>query len=318
MRKSVNDYGRTDSILTTKETTVKRRDFFKAAMLGSAALTVPSLMFGNEGTKKGKILYFDLSTEWEHPPTVNEADGTSFSAKIVKQLGYDVHATKDGSIFDSDLSEYKAFVFYTCGDLHKAPEGKKGITEQGLKNLLAAIRSGTGFVGIHSATDTWKTPGELYENQPFAQRTDYNKMVGAAFISHGNIQEATIRVTDPVDIPSLKALGKQTFRYTDEWYASKNFTPDMRVLLIQETDGMKKTGGNACYDRPAYPMTWIRMEGKGRVAYTAFGHDNERWKVPLFQSILTDLIDFATGQIDLDVTPNMDKVCPQADVLKNR
>jgi len=297
---------------------MKRRDFFQAVMLGLAVLTSPSWMFGNENESKGKILYFDLSTEWEHPPTVNEADGTSFSAKIVQQLGYNVHATKDGSVFDGDLSQYKAFVFYTCGDLHKAPEGKTGVSEQGRKNLLTAIRAGTGFVGIHSATDTWKTPGELYENQPFEERTDYNKMVGAAFISHGEIQEATIRVTELADLPSLKALGKETFRHTDEWYASKNFTPDMRVLLIQETDGMKKTRGNVCYDRPAYPMTWIRMEGKGRVAYTALGHDNKRWEAPPFQSILTDLIDFATGRIDLDVTPNFDKVCPGANVLRNR
>ena len=296
---------------------MKRRDFLKTTVLGSTALAVPGLIFGNESVPKGKILYFDLSTEWEHPPTVDEEDGTSFSAKFMKKFGYEVHATKDGSLFDGDLSEYQAFVFYTCGDLHKAPEGKTGVSEAGRKNLMAAIRSGTGFVGIHSATDTWKTPGELYENQPIEQRTDYTNMIGGNFISHGEIQEATIRVVEPVELPSLKALGEMTFRHTDEWYTMKNFNADMHVLLVQETEGMKTDGRNACYNRPAFPMTWVRMEGQGRVAYTALGHDNERWETPLFQPVLSDLLDFVTGRIDLDLTPNIDKVCPQANVLQN-
>ncbi|MCL2744101.1 MAG: ThuA domain-containing protein, partial [Planctomycetaceae bacterium] len=121
-----------------------------------------------------------------------------------------------------------------------------------------------------------------------------------------------------VDVPSLKAIGASMFRFTDEWYAIKNFNCDMRVLLVQETEEMKKDGGNACYDRPPYPSTWIRKEGKGHVAYTAFGHDNERWKSPLVQSVFSDLIAFVTGKIVLDLTPNFDKVCPQGEILKNK
>lgn len=301
---------------------MKRRDFFQTAMLVTLALTVPSFVHSEETAKAGKILYFDLSTEWEHPPTVNEADGTSFSAKIVKQLGqklgFDVEATKDGSVFDRDLSQYKAFVFYTCSDLGKAPAGKTGISLNGQKNFLSAIRSGTGFLGIHSATDTWKGTGELFENQPVDKRTEYINMIGGSFIAHGEIQEATLRITEPVELPSLKAIGATTFRFVDEWYSMKNFNHDMHVLLVQETQGMKKDGGNACYDRPSYPSTWIRKEGKGRVAYTAFGHDNESWKSPLAQAIFSDLLLFVTEKIDLDLTPNIDKVCPQADILRNK
>jgi len=298
---------------------MKRRDFLQTALFAATTVSVPSFV-RSQGTT-GKILYFDLSTEWEHPPTVNEADGTSFSAKIIKQLGekldLDVDATKDGLVFDRDLSPYKAFVFYTCGDLGKAPAGKTGVSPTGLRNLLSTVRSGTGFLGIHSATDTWKTAGELLENQPVDKRTEYINMIGGQFITHGEIQEATLRITEPAALPSLKAIGAPTFRFTDEWYAMKNFNRDMHVLLVQETQGMKNNGRNACYDRPSYPSTWIRKEGKGRVAYTAFGHDNERWKSPLVQSIFSDLLSCVTGKIDLDLTPNLDNVCPLADRLRN-
>ena len=115
---------------------MKRRDFLQTATLATAALPVSPFAHGQETAKAGKILHFDFSTEWEHPPTVNEADGTSFSAKNIKQLGerlgFDVDVTKDGSVFDRDLSQYKAFVFYTCGDLGKAPEGKAGGSPTGV------------------------------------------------------------------------------------------------------------------------------------------------------------------------------------------
>ena len=298
---------------------MERRAFLKSAAILSASATLSPRLFGAEDEKKGKILYFDLSTEWEHPPTVDEADGTSFAGKIVKKLGekigYDVEITKNGSVFDGDLSKYAAFVFYTCGDLDKAPEGKIGVSEKGQKNLFAAIRSGTGFLGIHSATDTWQCAGELWKNQPVAERTEYIKMIGGDFITHGEIQEATLRMTEPIELPTLKALGGKSLKFTDEWYTMKNFNPDMHVLLVQETDGMKNEGRNACYRRPNYPSTWIRREGDGRVAYTAFGHDKPMWEAPLVQSVITDLMAFVVGKIDLDMTPNFEQVCPNASTL---
>ena len=72
---------------------MNRRDFIRtiSLTLGAVGLETTSFNVENLGfaeDKPGrKILYFDLSTEWEHPPTVDEADGTSKAAKIVKKLG---------------------------------------------------------------------------------------------------------------------------------------------------------------------------------------------------------------------------------------
>ena len=82
---------------------MNRRDFIRTISLTLGAVGLESTSFNVENLgfaedKPGrKILYFDLSTEWEHPPTVDEADGTSKAAKIVKKLGeaigYDVDCT---------------------------------------------------------------------------------------------------------------------------------------------------------------------------------------------------------------------------------
>ncbi|MDD3469318.1 MAG: ThuA domain-containing protein [Thermoguttaceae bacterium] len=304
---------------------MQRRNFLETLgwMAAMSAIPAETLVAANvvEGDQKpGKLLYFDLSTEWEHPPTVDEADGTSFAAKIVKKLGeslgYEVICTKDGSIFDGDLSAYRAIVFYTCGDLDRAPENRTGISVKGYEHLLRSIRRGTGFLGIHSATDTWQCTGELWENQPEVDRTEYIRMIGGDFITHGSVQEATLTITEPVQLPSLQTFTDRKLRFRDEWYTMKNFNPDMHVLLVQETDGMAKDGGNACYERPLYPSTWVRKEGEGRVAYTAFGHDKEMWQTPLVQAVLTDLIRFVTNDLELDLTPNLEQVCPEASILR--
>ena len=151
---------------------MKRRDFIRltslalgAVGLETAGVAMNRSAFAADDKPGRKILYFDLSTEWEHPPTVDEKDGTSKAAKIVKKLGkeigFDVDCTKDGSVFDGDLSQYAAFVFFTCGDLDVKVENKTPVSKAGMKNLFDAVRSGTGFLGIHCATDTWQCQGEL-------------------------------------------------------------------------------------------------------------------------------------------------------------
>lgn len=308
---------------------MKRRDFIRltslalgAVGLETAGVAMNRSAFAADDKPGRKILYFDLSTEWEHPPTVDEKDGTSKAAKIVKKLGkeigFDVDCTKDGSVFDGDLSQYAAFVFFTCGDLDVKVENKTPVSKAGMKNLFDAVRSGTGFLGIHCATDTWQCQGELFENQPEEERTEYIKMVGGDFITHGDMQEASLRFTEPIQVPALKAFGASEAKIFDEWYCMKNFSPDMHVIAVQETKGMRTDGRNECYDRPPFPSSWVRMEGKGRVAYIAPGHGNEQWDTEFVQKFVQDMMKFIVGKLDLDMTPNLEKECPDAYILKNK
>src|SRR5207244_1279625 len=43
------------------------------------------------------------------------------------------------------------------------------------------------------------------------------------------------------------------------------------------------------------PWTWVRTYGKGRVFYTAWGHDARTWSHPGFQSLLERGIRWAVG-----------------------
>lgn len=298
---------------------MRRREFFKTAALaamGTGAATFSTRLVWAHGTDK-KILYFDRSTEYVHPPTEPRPDGTTVCGEALKALGekegFAVDCTKDCSAFDADLSQYGAFVFYTCGNLDESKEGSPGMTEQGIFNFYNAIRTGTGLVGIHSATDTWKTPGERFATQPYPARLGYTNLIGGQFVSHGSQQETTLTVAEK-GFPFLATKG-DSFRCFDEWYAMKNFNPDLHVVLVQETAGMNIDGGNACYNRPAYPSTWIRTEGKGRVAYTSLGHNNSSFWDETMEGIMSDLLKFALKRIDVDTAPNLAQVCPGHETL---
>src|SRR5262249_48003851 len=80
------------------------------------------------------------------------------------------------------------------------------------------------------------------------------------------------------------------------------------VLTVIDAPAMKGEE----YRRPAFPTTWARREGQGRVWYTAMGHREDVWTNPLFQQILTGGIQWALGEAKADVPPNLKTAAPEA------
>ncbi|MGL6196066.1 MAG: ThuA domain-containing protein [Thermoguttaceae bacterium] len=289
---------------------MKRRDFLKVGLAASAA---SALSFNTSFAAGGKmkVLYFTNSAGFEHDPVRIVKDGMSVSDIAMKKLGaandVEVVCTKDGKIFDGDLSQFQCISFYTSGDLLTGPNA---MSAEGKKKFLDAINGGIGFVAFHSATDTWRTEGEPYKNQ---EKVDpYITMLGAEFISHGPQQDANMLISSPVQMPWLKDKGDK-FKYFDEWYGLKNFNKDMHVILTQETAGME--GGD--YNRPNFPATWARKQKNGRVLYTSMGHRNEFWEDPDMMKFVRDCFGWAMGEYEMDLTPNIDKEAPGASTLKN-
>ena len=264
--------------------------------------------------KPAKVLNFTRSQGYEHEPAKLLDDGTTGSGQILKTYFADkkieLVETQDGGVFDGDISQYDAFIFYTSGNLLDAGGSKndkaKPMTADGLKKLIAAVQAGKGFVAIHSSTDS-HCGGALKADDGADL---YTRFVGARFTGHGDQQDATLTVVEPAMFPFLKAAGK-AITTKDEWYAMNQFNKDLHVLLIQETEGMR---GND-YNRPPFPATWIRKEGNGRVAYTSFGHDNRYFKEN--EKRIGDLIEWAVGRFEADTTPNIDKVTPGSGQMRN-
>ena len=214
-------------------------------------------------------------------------------------------------MFDSDLTQYDAFFFFTTGNLTEAgTDNTPPMSARGKEALLAAIRNGKGFIGVHSASDTFHSKGEPYETQ--RQLDPYIAMLGGEFLSHGSQQEARVKVVD-TSFPGLQGWA-ETFTIKEEWYSLKNFSKDIHVLLVLDTEGMHDSD----YRRPPYPIAWARKEGKGRVYFNAMGHRDDVWMSERFQQMLAGAVAWATGAEDAEVDANLFKVAPEAGAMPSK
>ena len=276
---------------------MKRREMLLTT--GAAAIGLSAFPMGwvaAADKKKQKILYFTRSAGFCHSPVDRHGkDELAYSEKVFTALGakngFEVICSQDPSLFEGDLSQYDAIAFYTSGN---------ALSDKGKANLLDAINKGKGFIGFHSATDSFRSAGI----------DPYIAMIGGEFITHASQQEALMKLADP-KFPGTTGLG-DGFKMNEEWYCMNKFPADLHVILVQETEGMH----DAPYQRPPFPATWARLQGKGRVFYTSMGHREDVWTNPKFEQVVLGGIAWALGNVDADVTPNIAQVTPKANELK--
>lgn len=281
------------------------------------SVLVTATIFAADPAPKRKILFFTKSSGYEHSVISWKNGQPSHAEKILLELGgrnhWDFTFLKDGTNFNKDfLAQFDAVFFYTSGDLTvPGTDGQPGMPPDGKQALIDYVRGGRGFIGTHSASDTFHTNNESkkgpdrYVNH--GDRADpYVRKLGGEFIKHGAQQEARIKVINP-NFPGFEKIGAE-FSFVEEWYSLKDFSPDIHVLNVIDAPTMKGED----YKRPPYPITWARHEGRGRVFYTAMGHREDVWTNPTFQEILTGGIKWALGDVKAEIPPNIQTVAPGA------
>ena len=229
--------------------------------------------FGSSRAKR-KVLYLTHSAGWKH-------DVLPLSEEIMKQLGersgaFQATVTKDCSLISRDnLKQYDAVVFYTTGELPISDEQKAA--------FLDFIKSGKGFVGIHSATDT------------FYKWPEYGELIGGYFDQHPWHQDVTIKVEDRSH-PATRHL-ESSFKIKDEIYQIKEFSRDrVHVLMSLDTSSVDLTLPAVHRKDRDFAIAWWRNYGRGRVFYTALGHRPEVWQSEMFQQHLLGALRWAMGE----------------------
>jgi len=142
------------------------------------------------------------------------------------------------------------------------------------------VGSGKGFLGAHSASDTYHDSAA------------YLGMLGGEFVTHGAIVEAEVRVSDTGN-PAVAHLAP-SFRIADEWYRFRTTGPSRTVLL--KFDRNPADGLGVAGDAVDLPLAWQKAHGSGRVFYTALGHRSENWEDARFRKHLLEAIRWALGR----------------------
>jgi putative membrane-bound dehydrogenase-like protein len=175
---------------------------------------------------------------------------------VLSQRGIELVYADTAKALNADtLSKYAGLLVYA--NIEK-------ITPEQEKALLDYVAAGKGFIPIHCASF-------CFLNSP-----KYVELVGAQFQKHGTGVFRTT-VTEP-DHPVMK--GYRSFESWDETYVHTRHNTKDRVVLEH---------------RDKEPWTWVRTHGKGRVFYTAWGHDQRTWGNEGFQELLERGIRWACG-----------------------
>ncbi len=234
-----------------------------------------------------KILVITQSKGFRHGPVTRAMpDQLCLVEQQMKELG------EKSGIFTTDFSQdaiavltkenlakYDALFFYTTGSLLPAGEPREA--------LLDFVKQGKGFIGTHSATDTFK------------DFKGYTAMINGSFAGHPWGGGGTYWYVNHEPSHPVVAMMGNEFQWKDETYQYSDYdTKSVRVLYSLD---MVKSVPKRPY---LVPVCWVREYGSGRLFYTNLGHNDATWKDAKFHEHLLAGIKWATKLIDGPATPN--------------
>ena len=217
------------------------------ALLAAAFGISQTLTLPREDARRVEVLFIGAPTA-AHPGH----DPIERYRVIKKALGDDginFSYTEDlADINTPNLARYDAILLY-ANWLQNEPmdPGQE-------KALVGFVENGGGFLPIHCASAC------------FGGSDAFIKLVGGRFKSHGD-GVFTTTITAP-DHPVMR--GFQGFTTWDETYVHDRHGDDRTILQKREDE----------------PWTWVRSQGKGKVFYTAYGHDMRCWGQDAFHELL--------------------------------
>ena len=175
------------------------------------------------------------------------------------QKGINLTYTTDPNDLNTDkLQNYDGLMIYANHDEISSSQ------ENALKDY---VEGGKALIPIHSASF-------CFRNSDW-----YVEAVGGQFSTHGT-GDFTAEIID-ADHPIMEGINE--FETWDETYVHTAVNPDMHILMERVDEEGRE------------PYTWTREQGKGRIFYTAYGHNEKTWEKTEFQQLVANGILWAVG-----------------------
>jgi putative membrane-bound dehydrogenase-like protein len=197
-----------------------------------------------------------LGSKCHHRP----ADMVPLLTPALAKVGIDVTYVEDvRALTPARLAKFDVVAIYRDdGDLPAEQEAA----------LIDFVEGGKGLVAIHCASHCFRNSDR------------YTTLVGGRFHHHGT---GTFRARI-LDAQHPAMAGVHSYEGWDETYVHDQLAADILVLMGRDEGGRME------------PYTWVRRQGKGRVYYTALGHDERAWKDPAFHRLIEQGIRWAAGR----------------------
>jgi len=232
----------------------------KILLLPLALLATATAAF-SQATRPGAARHVELlflGAPTANAPAHDPVERYRVLKKALGVDGIDITYTEDlADLRPEVLGHYDAVMMYGNWKQNEAMDSNQ------LKSLLGYIESGHGFLPIHCASAC------------FGGSDEFVKLVGGRFKSH----ETGVFKTNIVakDHPIMRNY--EGFETWDETYVHDRLTDDRTMLQVRDKE----------------PWTWVREQGKGKVFYTAYGHDMRCWEQPAFHELLRRAILWSVG-----------------------
>ncbi len=262
---------------------------------GKIAPSLPEKVFA-EAKKKRKLLVFSRTTGFRHGSIPTGL--TAVRMRGEKTGAFEAILSDDLGNFESDkINEFDAILFLnTTGDpfMEKGNPDAQARSERLQKNLQDFVKSGKGFAGFHSATDTLK-PGR--RGTP-----EYSKMINGAFDGHpwGGGSNVTIAVEKGQEKhPIVAHLKGESMSFKEEIYQLRDPYDSSKVQMLLRLDLEKSDKKNLKRADRDYGVAWVRKWGEGRVFYCSLGHNDAIYWHPEVLKVYLGGLQYALGDFDV-------------------
>ncbi|MGQ9609898.1 MAG: ThuA domain-containing protein [bacterium] len=164
----------------------------------------------------------------------------------------------------TDLSAYDGVVLYILGG---------NFTQEQERGLTSFVNGGGGILAVHAS------------NALLGQYDDYMELIGSEFTGHDPLAPFEVITEGGFDDILPRLAGR--FRVIDECF---NFKPRTKDTLRYFQYGLWRL--------QRLPLSYVRDYGKGKVLYTALGHDNNTFRLAPFQDLMIKGLRYVTNLKD--------------------
>lgn len=232
---------------------------------------------------------------------IAQHDSVSHALAVIERLGYesgayDTYIRTDSVIISKhpkmtsgepasggpDLNSVDAIFFLGHRDID--------IDAQQKADLLSFVREdGKGFVAAHTATTA------------FLSWPEFGEMLGGRYDNHPwNTVEAPVINADPA-FPATKHL-PSVFNFTDEFYQTKDFSAEKSHVVLRLDTSKLPPNPEFRGAGKDFPLAWAKSYGKGRVFYSALGHEAKTWDNPDVYHMYFEALKWALRLTDADIS----------------